>query len=62
MTTWLCCHDGIQDRRRDCGRGIDVKLLWENRRKNAHQSESDAFPQARFIPFAADETGSNYGE
>jgi hypothetical protein len=49
MASRLCCRGSIQDRRSDCGRGIDMKLLWENRRKDAHQSQSDAFSEARFI-------------
>jgi len=62
MEARLGSSDSMQDRRSDGGSGIDMKLLWKNRRKDAHQSQNDAFPEARFISFAADKAGSNYDE
>src|ERR1700678_3954251 len=62
MDARLGRRDSTQARRSDGGSGIDMKLLWENRRKYAHESQSDALPEARFISFAADKAGSNYGK
>src|ERR1700678_4479653 len=62
MDARLGRRDSTQARRSDGGGGIDMKLLWENRRKYAHESQSDALPEARFISFAADNAGPNYGK
>ena len=62
MEPRLCCHGSIQDRHRDCGCGIDVKLLWKNPCKDTHQSQCNAFPEPRFVPLSADEARSNDGE
>jgi hypothetical protein len=42
-------RDSTQACGSDGGSGIDMKLLWENRRKYAHESQSDALPETRFV-------------
>jgi hypothetical protein len=62
MEARLARRDSTQACRSDGGDGIDMKLPWENRRKYAHEPQSDAFHEARFLSFAADKAGLNDGK
>ena len=62
MEARLGRRDSTQARCSDGGSGIDMKFLWENRRKYAHESQGDALPEARFLSFTADQAGANDGE
>jgi len=56
---------GHRDRLQACSgngrREIDMKFPGKNRREDSHQSKSDTFPEARLVPFTADEARPNDG-